>query len=690
MKLYSLKLIAIALVMACALFVLLGDGETSSGAEKKYASTGFGNAETLMARYQAWEAKYVKEAGAGNIALPLGPSMTFSTEYVAGSGQAKINLHDGKVEVSVEGLPRDESWDVWLIDELNGPGSSILPEPGDTMMNLGSLKQEGEQAKLETTLDPAMLPTLDPDVVVVTRKGKNPTESRTLAGNMTLFHELYLSGQQGHFGTINDRVETPSQEPEERGLFGRMIDAISPTASAQIGPGIGGLIGDGRKLFFNEQFLGNGRTCGTCHREDNNLTIDPEFMATLPPSDALFVAEFNPNLAVNFENPVLMRNFGLILENVDGFGNLATKFAMRGVPHTLALLDNTLTPANFDGTTTPPNERTGWSGDGAPVGLFTLFDGTPHNAQGTLLDFAIGAVIQHFPRTLNRQPFTFPGLPFDFRLPTLAELVAMEAFQKSTGRRLDPDLSVLVLKGFVPDRGQQLFLSVGCNLCHRNAGASVDNIQNANFNTGVENLPDQPADLTGELNPPDGGFGQTPCTGPGGSPPCGNGTFNTPVVVEAADTGPFFHNNAIETIEGAVDFYDSNAFNNSPAGQIVPIDLEATQVVAIAAFLRVLNTLENIRSAGDLEKRAILANLADGRELIGLSIAELTDALEVLNGGGLHPNAQLLLQQAIALDTQARRTSNLTTRNNLLNQALDLKKLAVKDMVAVNVPAFDF
>src|SRR5207249_2701577 len=73
----------------------------------------------------------------------------------------------------------------------------------------------------------------------------------------------------------------------------------------------------GRFSFFNETFNGNGRTCGTCHREDNNLTIDPAFIATLPPNDPLFVAETNPDLSANFENPVLMRQFGLILENPD-------------------------------------------------------------------------------------------------------------------------------------------------------------------------------------------------------------------------------------------------------------------------------------------------------------------------------------------------------------------------------------
>ncbi|MGH9844700.1 MAG: hypothetical protein ACREEM_38775, partial [Blastocatellia bacterium] len=61
------------------------------------------------------------------------------------------------------------------------------------------------------------------------------------------------------------------------------------------------LIARGRDLFFKETFNGNGRTCGTCHPAENNLTIDPAFIATLPPDNPLFVAEFNPALKENFE-----------------------------------------------------------------------------------------------------------------------------------------------------------------------------------------------------------------------------------------------------------------------------------------------------------------------------------------------------------------------------------------------------
>lgn len=209
-----------------------------------------------------------------------------------------------------------------------------------------------------------------------------------------------------------------------------MIAFLNRSAQAQIGPILNPreplerLITEGRHLFFNETFNGNGRTCGTCHRENRNLAIDSEFIATLPPNDPLFVAELNPQLAVDFENPVLMRKFGLILESVDG---LDRPGVMRGVPHTLALRTS-LTPVidGSDFTTLPPDQRTGWGGDGAP--------GT-----GTLVEFATGAVTQHFTLTLNR----VPGV--DFRLPTPEELIAMEAFQLSLGRQQDLDLSTLTL-----------------------------------------------------------------------------------------------------------------------------------------------------------------------------------------------------------------------------------------------------
>lgn len=381
------------------------------------------------------------------------------------------------------------------------------------------------------------------------------------------------------------------------------------------------LIAKGRDIFFNETFNGNGRTCGTCHREENNFTLDPAFIATLPPNDPLFVAEFNPDLKENFENPRLMREFGLILENQDGFDDLANNFNMRGVPHVLAQR------TSID---SPQGPRTGWSGDGAP-------------GDGSLRSFATGAVIQHFTKTLNR----VAGV--DFRLPTDEELDALEAFQLSLGRQQELQLP-LPLKGTVAKRGQEIFLddTLGkCNICHSNAGANAviggQNQGNANFNTGVENLPDQPADLTGERVPPDDGFG-TP----------GDDTFNTPPLVEAADTGPFFHNNAIETIEGAVGFYDGESFNNSPSGEAVGgIELDGTQIVAIAAFLRVINALENIRESVRFLEKSTKRKSAEAKQLLRRALNETDDSIAVLVAGGLHPQAVAHLRKARKLTKEA-------------------------------------
>src|SRR5260370_959657 len=89
------------------------------------------------------------------------------------------------------------------------------------------------------------------------------------------------------------------------------------------------LVARGEKIFFEETFDGNGRTCATCHRAEENFSISPAFIATLPPDDPLFVAEFEPALAENFEKPELMRRFGLILENLDGFDDLERRFVLR-------------------------------------------------------------------------------------------------------------------------------------------------------------------------------------------------------------------------------------------------------------------------------------------------------------------------------------------------------------------------
>ena len=413
------------------------------------------------------------------------------------------------------------------------------------------------------------------------------------------------------------------------------------------------LVAKGRKLFFEETFGGNGRTCGTCHPAENNFTLDARFIATLSPSDPLFVAEFVPALARNFENPVLMRQFALIVENLDGFDDLENRFTMRGIPHTLGMRVS---------IASPQGPRTGWSGDGAP-------------GDGSLRSFATGAVIQHFTKTLNR----VAGV--DFRLPAADELDALEAFQLSLGRQQELSLP-LPLKGAVARRGQEIFLANNlgkCNFCHGNAGANVADIPglsgNQNFNTGVEALPDIPAELTGQKVPPDDGLGIP-----------GDGTFNTPSIVEAADTPPFFHNDSVATLEGAVAFYNGDAFNNSPAGRLLAgatgsgIRLDATQVQAVSSFLRVINALENIRQATEMLQTT--RKTGSGREKgspLRQGVAETGDAIRVLVEADLHPVAVQHLERARAA---ARRTLHAwVSRDTRLDEALAALQAARGELV---------
>ena len=396
------------------------------------------------------------------------------------------------------------------------------------------------------------------------------------------------------------------------------------------------LVEQGRRLFFQETFGGNGRTCGTCHPANNNFTIDPPFVQRLHrsrPRDPLFVAEYVPALA-GLENPRLLREHALVLENLDGFDRPGV---LRGVPHTLGLGSST-GPAN------PPNDlagATGWSGDGAP-------------GSGTLKEFALGAVVQHFPKTLQRRP----GV--DFIVPTDAQLEALLAFQLSTGRQgemnLDPSApGALAFLDPVVARGQSLFHGDpdpappltpsrrSCAACHSNGGANTAGGTGLNVDTGVRLLANAPACLPSAPYPPapaDGGLGVEPGTATlcgTARPSFGNGRFNTPSVIEAADTPPFFHNNGAATIEDAVRFYTGDAFAASPAGQgQAPAGgrfvLSAEEIVAVAAFLRAINALDNIDSASRVLAGAI-------RRPTYLSVLrsparhDIDDAIEVLTRG---------------------------------------------------------
>jgi hypothetical protein len=380
----------------------------------------------------------------------------------------------------------------------------------------------------------------------------------------------------------------------------------------------------GADLFFREPFAGNGRTCASCHPVANNYTIDPAFIATLPATDKLFVAEQVPALA-QLEKPALMRQFGLILENVDGLQDPTNKFVMRSVPHCFSLGTSVTAQAvPNDGTTRPPNERTGWSGDGAPN-------------NGELRDFQTGAITQHYTKSLGRVNGT------DFVLANSDELDKIVAFTRTIGRTNELTLTSVSLTDANAEAGRTTFLSAParCNGCHNNAGANVAAAFNRNFNTGVERS--RVASLNTQGIPFDGGFGNGTvfnfdANGDGINDSFGNGTFNTPPLIEAADTGPFFHTNAFNSIEDAVTFYTTAAFAQSPAGAGVAIPLTATDIANLGKFLRVINVAFNAQLAMARINAAV--SIIDGLQnqsldvqngLLTLAAAEVQDGIDDLS-----------------------------------------------------------
>ncbi len=229
--------------------------------------------------------------------------------------------------------------------------------------------------------------------------------------------------------------------------------------------------------------------------------------------------------------------------------------------------------------------------------------------------FDIGAVVQHYPITLNRR---LKGKDPDFRLPRVKELEALEAFQQSLLLPKDVAQSSFDPFGFVmpgaQERGAEAFQagvfepatgSAGkCIGCH--GAPFVDGIpvspdpepirptldNSVNFNTGVNALAFSqalPFDNGGEEE--DGAVcGSDELLGNGS---CAGGSFNVPALIGIKDTSPFFHNGVSPTLRDAVLFYALVEFRQSTGGQFIqaltgsPINL-GNSIDDIVAFLEAL------------------------------------------------------------------------------------------------------
>ena len=408
------------------------------------------------------------------------------------------------------------------------------------------------------------------------------------------------------------------------------------------------LIDRGRVIFLQETFGGNGRTCATCHRPENNYTIDPTYISGLPPSDPLFVAEWNPTL-LSLEHPRLLRGLALISVHSDGYDKPGV---LRAVP-SLSGLSQSMPPSPEIGR----SAALGASGDGAPAG-------------GSLRDFIVGAVVEHLPKTLARMPDS------DFRYPTEEELSALEAFILSLSSPVEFDIARLTFTSLEAEQGRQLFLSEKsgpCTDCHHNAGALDAAGVNGLFDIGIQHRIGSSGLLIDPAMPADAGFGaETANVIAAGKVGFGDGRFNPPSLVQAADTVPLFHDNSAMTLEAAIHFYMSPDFVHSVEGRKrVQRDMDADEIRKMAAFLRTISAIENIRSAEVLSQKVLVGEVALGRELIVLASAETEDAFRNLYGSsGIYPTSIRLLFDALILQRQAMDALTVPARDGLVESAV--------------------
>ena len=672
--------------------------------------TGHGDAQALSAVYTRWKDAYESQDNPNILRIALNYSKGLSQELTDARGFAALDLLDGRLKVAVAGLPAQDHYDVWLLDNHYLMGKSEI-----RAIRVGALQSKGDKQTLLVTLERQQLAAFTLDAIAVTKAGATVQKGGLLFGSPGLLQRLYYNNRFSSVASISLSTE---EKLAKTSAFEFLLPKPAQAANSLVGADLNALIARGQQLFTEETFAGNGRTCATCHRPDNNHTIDPQYIAKLPRKDPLFVAEYNPELA-NLEKPALLRQFGLFVANVDGFDKPAV---MRSAQHLLGLANSLTFETSAMGgefveddsyfndhdiiaqATSQHTQAIGWSGDGAPDG-------------GSLRDFAKGAIKQHLPKTLNRVENS------DFRMPTEDELDALEAYMLSLGRTTDINLATMTFKSPLVQRGLQLFntknnpgeavangavtgtpvfgTSANCNGCHMNAGAiSSTTGGNPTRDTGVERMRDQLHRLVDSSVAFDGGFGQVQqqdcgpnfdqtCYSDGSVDPRGVrpadhprlNRFNTPSLVEAADTGPFFHNNSVTTLEETVAFYNTEAFNNSPGaftskGINRQVKLDSSQVIAVALFLRTINVLENIRSSSQLDQEAINQTGNAYDRTVHLAEEDTKDAVDVFTDAVVNPYPAATTKLKMALQYEQKAKSGFTLsaqRISYLQKAIALK-----------------
>ena len=294
-----------ATAVVCALVIANMAG---SHAQEPEGNFGVGIPSVFVPKYLNYRAQQLNSGTPDVMRVRLGYVKGLSTTFTKMVGEAAINLQSGAFNVSLNGLTPFQTYTVWLLDQADIDAVPPLP---DTVVGLVTFLATGP-SKLLTGLLPA-----EPAARLhdrSRRRGPRPPAGYRTTGvrvgerlpedilqtSESRERELRcdpVPGDDAGAGTGGSRTGPRRSDRDAASLDGRITGSsdsglrdvflaqFETTASAESSGGsvkLDKLISKGAKLFFEETFKGNGRTCGTCHPASNNFTIDPAFIATLP------------------------------------------------------------------------------------------------------------------------------------------------------------------------------------------------------------------------------------------------------------------------------------------------------------------------------------------------------------------------------------------------------------------------
>lgn len=186
----SLPIVLIVMVLVTAGPALLPSIKESPHESDDAVAT-IGDPAALQATDARWKQDRRRRKKPAELVLPLHYSKGLSAKFTTARGLAKLDLGSGVFAATITGVRDRSRYDVWLVDNRPGPGTSVKPESSDRMIRLGTLLGSGDSRRLVVTLDQEAMRGFEIDLVVITPGTPPPGQADPILGSPTLFQRAY-------------------------------------------------------------------------------------------------------------------------------------------------------------------------------------------------------------------------------------------------------------------------------------------------------------------------------------------------------------------------------------------------------------------------------------------------------------------------------------------------------------------